>query len=183
MFKELSTRLFMPYFSAQLCALCGLYLIHDFFNPEDTECSRELSTRLFMPYFSAQLCALCGLYLIHDFLTAEDAEDAECSRELFTNLFMPYFSAQLCALCGLFLIHDFLTQRTQSVQGNYPPDFLCHISLRSSALSAVYTLFMVFLPQRTQSIQEELHSILKNQCFSFFGIELDAIVAKNHFTA
>ena len=81
------------------------------------------------------------------FFTAEDAESAEGLSSLFTNLFMLYFSAQLRVLCGLYPIYGFLpqrSQRAQRVQAHYSPIFLCHISLRSSASSAVYILFMVF---------------------------------------
>ena len=81
----------------------------------------------------------------------------------------------LSAVYTLFM--GFLPQRTlesAECSRNYSPIFLCYVSLRSSVLSAVYTLFMGFTAADAE-YSRKLHSIPKNQCFSFFWIELDAI--------
>ena len=90
---------------------------------------------------------------IHGVLTAEDAEGAECSRYLSTYS-KPYLwgfnrRGRRGAECSKYYSPSFLCQvgllRFNSRAHYFFSNFIYfHISLRTSASSAVYTLFLIF---------------------------------------
>ena len=189
-FKGITTNLFLPYFSSAAPYLCGLYSPSLYSKPcswflpqraQSESVQGHYSPIFFVLFLSAQLRVLCGLYLVHGFF---NRRVRRVFKVIIPQSFLPYFSLQLRVLCGLYLVHGFLTAECAECSRSLFTNLFCLISLRSSASSAVYTLFMVFLTAECAECSRKLHSIPKNQCCSVFwdrircdcpGVALNAI--------
>ena len=145
------------------------------FLPQRTQRAQRVQGNLFtmgfLPQRTQRAQRVQGNLFTMGFLPQRTQRVQRVQGNLFTMGFLPQRTQRAQRVQGNLFTMGFLpqrTQRAQRVQGNYSPIFLCLISLRSSASSAVYTLFMVFNRRERRGFKVITHQ-------SFYAIFLCAV--------